>query len=61
MLFELDVFDIVEVCRNICLDRSKYDALPQIYNLVNKQNMFIKVDELTGFLLCLWELHRNRQ
>ena len=61
MLFELEAFDIVEVCRKICQDRSEYDALPQVYNLVNKQNMFIKVDELTGFLLLLWELHRNRQ
>ena len=60
MLFELEAFDIEEVCRKICLDRSKYDALPQIYNLVNKQNMFIKIDALTGFLLRLWGLHRNR-
>ena len=46
--------------RKTCLDRSKYNALPQIYNLFNKQQMFIIINELTGFLLCLWELHRNR-
>jgi hypothetical protein len=48
------------VSRKNCLDRSKYNALPQNYNLYNKQK-FIILDELTGFLLRLWGLHRNRQ